>query len=815
MRWKSSIPLILFLLAPAIRSQALTLPVTNTADGGAGSLRQTLLQANIANGPDTIVFAIPGNGPHTIRPQSPLPTLTGPVTIDGYTQGSNTATTADDAAENTNPTDQPTNADLRIELDGSMAGPNTSGLVFTAGSSVVRGLVINRFASTGIELQVEGGNRVEGCFIGTDVDGALALGNGFDAVAILDSPNNIVGGPSPAARNILSANARGVGVFNDDSTGNRIQGNLIGVDRTGATDLGNDFFGVFLSFASDNIVGGTTESVRNVISGNGARGVNLNRAFRNRVQGNYIGTDLTGMAEIGNATNGVRILNATENVIGGEMFVSGNLISGNTFDGILIEGESSARNSVQGNLIGTDADGIGALPNHDDGIEILMASKNLIGGATPEARNIISGNTADGVDIGDNAFENRIQGNYVGTDISGLEPLGNGEKGIELDDCRANIVGGSTPEVRNILSGNAEHGIGLQRGAVRNIVQGNFIGTDVTGLAALPNLDDGVLVFAAVDNLIGGTEDVDLGPGCSGACNLISGNVQEGVVMGDPECTGNRILGNHIGTDVTGVDPIPNGLNGVLAFQGAFDNQIGGVEPDEGNTIAFNGGDGVDIQPDAGTGNSILSNSIFSNGVLGIDLGEPGVTPNDVPPVSNPPDRDMGGNGIQNFPDLILSPPKGQTTGIEGVLTSVPNTDFRIEFFANAECDPSGFGEGARFLDAAEVSTDGLGNADIAMTDLVGLTEGEFVTATATVIDGPDDYGDTSEFSECLEIGAGCVPPFPDFADNGRADSEDLLLLLGGILNSDPIYDLTCDGQTTGGDLLRFSLEWYEPEPVK
>lgn len=228
--------------------KAATFTVTNTSDSGAGSLRQAILDANINLGTDTINFNIPGAGPHTIQPLSTLPTITDPVIIDGYTQPG--------ASPNTNGPSLGINAVLKIELDGSNAGINVDGFHITSGSSTIRGLVINHFR-WGIALDGNGANIIEGNFIGTDATGTTALGNGFGVYIFNWSPNNIIGGATPGARNLISGNnSDGVHVYGH---WNVVQGNLVGTDVNGSANLGNNGYGIRFDntdnhTVSDNIV---------------------------------------------------------------------------------------------------------------------------------------------------------------------------------------------------------------------------------------------------------------------------------------------------------------------------------------------------------------------------------------------------------------------------------------------------------------------------------------------------------------------------------------------------------------------------------
>ncbi|NQT14577.1 MAG: hypothetical protein HQ582_17605, partial [Planctomycetes bacterium] len=159
----------------SLENRLLLSTVTNTNDSGLGSLRQAILDANGTPGTDTIDFNIAGLGPHTIQPTSALPTITDPVVIDGYTQPG--------ASPNSNPTGSGLDTVLSIELDGSLV-TGGHGLRITAGNSTVRGLAIHSFPGIGILLQTNGGNAIEGNFIGTDITGTVALGNATQGVFV-------------------------------------------------------------------------------------------------------------------------------------------------------------------------------------------------------------------------------------------------------------------------------------------------------------------------------------------------------------------------------------------------------------------------------------------------------------------------------------------------------------------------------------------------------------------------------------------------------------------------------------------------------
>jgi hypothetical protein len=250
--WMAAAPLV-----------AATFTVTNTDDSGPGSLRQAILDADANPGFDTIAFAIPGAGVHTISPATVLPDIDDPVIIDGYSQPG--------ASPNTDANGF--NGTLLIELSGASTG-QANGLNINAGGSTVRGLVINRFqglstgAGNAILLNTGGGNHIEGNFIGTDPTGTTARGNEDDAIVFGSSHDNFIGGPTPGARNVISASGRVA--FFILSSGNVIQGNFIGTQKDGVSPLGNQsgLGAAGLGGANNNTIGGTAAGEANVIAFN-------------------------------------------------------------------------------------------------------------------------------------------------------------------------------------------------------------------------------------------------------------------------------------------------------------------------------------------------------------------------------------------------------------------------------------------------------------------------------------------------------------------------------------------------------------------
>lgn len=577
----------LLLLSFPFRARAATISVDNTSDTEAGSLRQAILDANSSVGvPDTIVFNIPGAGPHTIQPLSQLPAISDPLTIDGYTQGSGTPDPSDDAIPNSNPVGQGLNTTLKIEIDGTSAGSGTFGVLVEnlEGECLIRGLAINRFGRIGALIVDSTSTLLEGCFIGTDVTGQTALPNGAEGVVVAGGSSNVIGGTVPQARNLIS--------------GNNLNGVLI------------------------------------VASG---AGVTLDA----RVQGNLIGTDVDGMEALPNGGSGVGVVFSNRTTIGGIDPEAGNLISGNLLHGVVLDDRAN-ENHIQGNRIGTNVDGSGLLPNV---IGILVAStdtpavNNTIGGADPGSGNLIGGN-AIGIAVINTATETLIEGNFIGTDELGVADLGNTDKGIEISASQ------TVKTVRNNKIAFSQHGV--------------LLGTHTL--------------------------------------------VEE-----------NEIFWNDIGINVV-----------------------------------------------SGFGNRLLRNSIYGNSVLGIDLrNDDGEGAPNFPQDSG--DGDLGGNDSQNFPTLLSVTASATGTLVEGVLVSSLFSNYSLEFFASLSQHPTGFGEGKTFLGSVEVFT-GSGSASNFSALVNPLPPGQtFVTSTATNITvregpfAPPPPNNTSEFSPPFIMGSTVV----------------------------------------------------------
>ncbi|MBE9135552.1 Ig-like domain-containing protein, partial [Tychonema sp. LEGE 07196] len=465
-----------------------TFLVTNTNDSGPGSLRQAILNANAHPGTDTIAFQITTFIQIPRLPfQKPIEipiAFTNPQTID-LSSALPTITDAVtiDGWSQGGPGFQ---GAPRIELNGA-ASNSAIGLDIQASNSIVRGLAINRFSDepsynrAGIKLSNGAANNwIYGNYIGTDLTGNIVRSNGGNGIEI---------DASAGIQNRIGTNGDG---FNDPAE-------------------------------------------RNVISGNLVHGITIAAKFTT-VAGNYIGTNAAGTAIL-KANNlsydgVVTFPGASDNTIGGTTDAERNVISGN-YRGVSIGGTN---NSIRGNYIGTDVTGTKDLGNIAEGVAIFGFAN------TVSDRNIISGNGGNGIYIIDRA--NKVQGNFIGTDKTGTVALGNNRDGIAIQSIGGlgtaanNIIGGNTAAQRNLISGNKGNGVSFWRDATaNNLLQGNYIGTQLDGVSSLGNLANGVVILdGANNNSIGG---IDPGTG-----NTIAHNNLSGVAVNSG--TGNGILGNSI-----------------------------------------------------------------------------------------------------------------------------------------------------------------------------------------------------------------------------------------------------------------------------
>ena len=635
--------LVASILATAGAVHAATFTVTHTGDSGAGSLRWAIDQANAAADADTIAFNLPGSGVRTLVPASALPALSTSITLDATTQPGYVGTPL-------------------VELAGASAGAGAIGLHLSGGTSTVRGLRVNRFDGAGLRLTGGTGHRVESCVIGLDAAGNAA-GNASGIVVDNVAGNTI--GPG----NVLSGNRfDGVTFRNAGASGNIVRGNHIGTDAAGTTAAPNAGNGVAIILgAHHNTVGGSTVADRNIISGNTRNGVAIGSgAHANTVARAFVGLAIDGIAALGNGENGVLVLDAPGNFIGGDAGGTFNAIAGNGSNGVEIRGASASGNVIRRSVIGTTLAGTAARANAAAGVRVDNAPDNFVGEGPVNGgpSNLISGNASDGVVILPGSDRSRVLSNFIGTDVAGNTALAN-RNGVRIDAADAVSIDD------NIISGNRQNGIDAS-GAADLQITNNHVGTNAAGTARVQNDDDGVNVDGPAGtctglrvgvhwgdggNLISGNANngIDIGPGCAGtvsgnrigtnaagtaaianfigmvsagetlniggidhaawtcdrACNLISGNQSHGLLLTFAQ--GAQVRGNFIGVRADGQAALPNASGaGIVLFGNAT---IGGSAAGTGNVISGNGRSGIEVLSDAAHASSILGNRIGTNAV--------------------------------------------------------------------------------------------------------------------------------------------------------------------------------------------------------
>jgi hypothetical protein len=585
--------------------------------------------------------------------------------------------------------------------------------------------------SSGIFLMNSSGNTIQGNYVGVDLTGEAALGNPYDGILIQGGSGNLIGGTDPGDGNVLSANDE-AGIGFNDSQNNVVQGNLIGTDATGTHALGNGFGGVSLGVGSaNNVIGGSqlvdgANPARNVIADNGfdngpGPGVYLSDSGtdHNLIEGNLIGTDITGTVALGNQLAGVLIYSGPQsNTIGG-LDAAGNVIAGThgnstgTFgDGVIIRNASN--NTVEGNLIGTTDPTSPVLGNHGSGVLLMNADSNMLGGTIPGAGNTIAGNKGAGVRISSLVVPPVLDQIMVQPG-AGLSP---GTYYYVVTATTA--LGETTPSSEESAEVTAQQGqVQLSWGGSQ---------PDATGYKIYRGTAPGQenVIVATITN--GSTDTfVDTGgpttPGTPPATNTAS--------VGDVRL--NQVLGNLIGTFGDGVKAVPNAQGGVLIQYGTR-NTIG--TPSGPNTIRFNDGDGVSV---AGSNyNGISGNSIASNSDLGIHLT-------------------AGANNNQAAPVLGTATLTAGGTVVTGTISGAPNSTFTLELFGSPSSAMLGGAvplpmaqtpaQGMTFLSSTQVATDGTGSGRFSVTVPTLVPVGQVVTATVT-----DALNNTSPFSNGVAV---------------------------------------------------------------
>jgi hypothetical protein len=664
--------LFIFLLISALNSYSATFIVDNLADtdnlaaytagDGNNTLRKCIRLANAnANSPtvDIISFAsVPGVGPFILVAATPYQFISDPVYIDGFT-----------APGSVLPTPM-----VAIKGSGAAAAPSplTNAFNFTAGgsNSTIRGFAIYRTANDGVYLNAATNVTIEGCWIGLTETGALPgtaqSKIGGHGIYLTGASNNCKIGTTTARNVISGTSAHGVVVVG--CSGVIFKNNYVGTNTTGTAAIANTFHGINIDNSPSAVIGGGAANEGNLISGNTQSGIIITNASSNAViKGNKIGTNLAGTAAIANGESGINIFtNVLNTIIGGNgQTAESNLISGNALNGINVDNLSTGT-VIKGNKIGTNLAGTAAIGNLLHGIYLQNSNNATIGGGTKADRNIISGNGnaagENGIGIV-NSNGHTVQGNFFGLSASGLAAIPNFDTGLSMTNCSGNTIGGASYMQRNVCSGNLIFGMYLFN-IDNTTITGNYVGTDSTGNAALPNLVHGVHGEGGCDlitwtaNVISGNGSGASGNGLdllgmtnntfygnyiglgingttvvgnlkigfrfgasstgntiggtgAGQRNYMSGNGDHGIMF-DGQSTSNIIKSNYVGSDVTGMIPKPNNGIGFLLLDGASSNTIGGTGAGEGNLFCCSAtSDGLRTQ--------ISSNNTIYGNLIGTD----------------------------------------------------------------------------------------------------------------------------------------------------------------------------------------------------
>ncbi len=462
----------------------------------------------------------------------------------------------------------------RLTVDGNLVGEFDGGRGFgvtyattylTAGTHTFDWVGFQEGGQAGFELSLAAGTNTS----------TVSTANGWYVLGDPAAPIQLL---NPMTVRVYYINAA-----------NTIAGNYIGTNAAGTAALANAQTGVYVLNSRGNVIGTTNGSAdvaaeENVISGNGQWGVRLQISFSNSVAGNLIGTYAAGAAAIGNGISGILIHNnSTENV------VSNNVISGNDGYGIDIQDSGTIFNTVAGNYVGTNAAGTGPVGNGNVGIWIGNgASDNLIGAsgssalADAAARNVISGNGWDGVQLnGVGTDNNVVAGNYIGVDVTGMVAMHDGASAISIfngaSDNRIGTDGNEADNAgeRNLIDADSDGVFICDSDTTGNLVAGNYIGLTAAGTTASGVGNSTGVYDQAADNTIGGTTAV--------MANVIAGNTTYDIELGggnlaDGEsgtfnAAGNVIEGDFIGTDPTGTTSL-SGANTRVYVSGGTTNSL-------------------------------------------------------------------------------------------------------------------------------------------------------------------------------------------------------------------------------------------------
>jgi parallel beta-helix repeat protein len=710
-------------LAPIIALGA-TYTVNTNTDTGAGAgltgdLRYCITQANAIPGPHTINFS---TGATTITLTGTLPVFTrqitvqatpGTIVINGnniqwcflFNDTGGASSVLDGLVvnrANTNFANIEINGVNGITIRNCYIGTNAAGnaaaasnpnfgiTLINSSNNFILNNVISGHGVHGLLINVTSNtNTVRGNKIGCNLLGTAAIPNAVHGIELNNtSINNIIGGAAAADRNIVSGNTRsGISVVGA-SSGVQIINNYVGINLAGTAALTNGEHGIIVNGSASSTV------TNNVASGNAVFGVFLTNSNNHVVKGNKIGVNAAGTAAVANTLTGLRFEVSNNAVVGGTAAGEGNTVSGNGEDGMRFQSVATA--TIQGNFVGTNSAGTAAIPNAISGIYgTIDCTNHSIGGNTVAARNIVSGNTVNGIKYDTRCNDLIIEGNYVGTDVTGAgapATFGNGQIGIFLlNDCLRPRIGGTTTAQRNIVSGNGRtwvpgsgNGTGiLFNGNITNaVITGNYIGLAADGSTAVPNYENGVVVLGASNNLT-------LGGNTAATRNVISSNGYQGVVVLQSDSP--LIIGNYFGIDAGGTLTRGNGQSGVILIF-VTNARVGRATANEGNVMSNNGECGLHIV--GGNGNTAYNNliGVAANGTTAMGNRNGGVFIQGVAGGTNGSSNTIGGltalqpNTIAYSTGTGVNPDLGNGFGI-GVAHNdqgIQNTFIGNKIFCNA-----------------------------------------------------------------------------------------------------------------------------------
>lgn len=653
--------------------------VTNTADDGSEGTLRWALNTAASHGGGDVVNFNLTSPPYTIFPLNALPMLNDPT---GWTL-------VDGRLENMDGV-------TMVTVDGGLAGA-VQGFYIDSSHNVLFNIAICSFGAEGVRIASGISNSILNCVITSNTYAGVEMAGGIYSLV---------------ASNTISGN-NGNGLYIHNSSLNRVWANNIGVTPDGGNAWPNFWDGIYLYFANDNLIGDGHQP-GNIVSANGNHGINLNHSHNNQVKGNnYVGLSGDGGTARPNLYNGIQLSASSTNRIGGMTVGERNVISGNGGHGVAVL-EDSADNVIYGNFVGTTDNGMYAVPNGGCGVYVSSSSSNLV------SRCLISGNATNGILVDgsvSSADGNQIAYSYIGVTADGLSPLPNGAAGIVVEQANWTTIGYDSSFYGNTIAAHPGSGLEMRNCHHGRVIQ-NTIGLGPDGSTGMGNDGNGVYLNNVTNMEV--------------AYNTIGSNAYNGVSM--VRASYCDVHHNIIGQDIYQLAQRANGRYGIF-LDGSVSNLIGGEN--RGNVVRGNAWAGIGLTEFTGpcAGNRISRNSIYGNVALGIDLRGDGVTDNDAL------DPDTGVNRLQNFP--ILTAATRGSTWVSGVLTSMPNRVYTVEFFNSPDSHPTGYGEGRDYLGSITFTNTGLGLLEFEVELPIITPLGSVITATAT----DEGTGDTSEFS--------------------------------------------------------------------